>query len=96
MGLIEELRLKVQKYENLTAEALKKVEIIAEKGTKQYELAEAFIEMARNYYSDAKFYADKGDNLTALASFSYAHAWLDAGIKAGFLKGSDERLFIQP
>jgi len=96
MSLLEELKLRVQKYESLTRKALEQVQIIPSKGTKQRELAEQFLKVARDYYSDAKFYADKGDNITALAAFSYAHAWLDAGVKAGFLKGENERLFMQP
>jgi len=96
MGVVEELQLRVERYENLTKEALEQVQIIAKKGTKEYELAEKFIKIAQDYYSDAKFYKSKGDNITALAAFSYAHAWLDAGIKAGVLKGESERLFMQP
>jgi len=96
MTLLEELKLRVHKYEKLTEQALQEVQIIAEKGTKDYERAEQFIQMARDYFSDAKYYAEKGDNITALASFSYAHAWLDAGVKAGILKGENNRLFVQP
>lgn len=96
MSLVEELKLRVQKYEKLTAEALEKIEIIAQKGTKQYELAQEFLRVANAYFSDAKHFASQGDNVTALAAFSYAHAWLDAGIKAGLFKGEDSRLFMQP
>lgn len=96
LGLLEELKLRVEKYEKLTAEALEKIEVVAKKGTKEYDLAQKFLEVSRAYFSDAKYYQTKGDNVTALAAFSYAHAWLDAGIKAGFLKGENERLFMQP
>jgi len=96
MSLLEELKFRVQKYEKLTKQALQEVQIAAEKGTKDYERARQFIQMARDYFSDAKYYAEKGDNITALASFSYAHAWLDAGVKAGFLKGDNPKLFVQP
>lgn len=96
MSVVDELKVRVERYEAITGEALKQVQIIANKGTKEYELAEKFIKIAQDYYSDAKFYANKGDNITALAAFSYAHAWLDAGIKAGFLKGENKRLFMQP
>ncbi|MEM4663288.1 MAG: DUF357 domain-containing protein [Candidatus Diapherotrites archaeon] len=96
MGLFEELKLRTEKYEKLTKEALEKVKINAKKGTKEYELAEQFIEIAKAYFSDAKYYSEKGDNITALAAFSYAHAWLDAGVRTGFLKGENGRLFMQP
>jgi hypothetical protein len=31
--------------------------------------------------------------VNALACFSYGHAWLDAGVKLGVFKVSDEALF---
>ena len=50
--------------------------------------------MARNYYSDAGHFGKQGDMLLALAAYSYAHAWLDAGVRAGILDGKgDSRLF---
>ena len=94
--LLEELKLKAAKYERLTEEALSVVEIAAEEGTKEFAAAEDFLEMARNYLSDGKYHAQKGDLLTALASYSYAHAWIDAGVRSGILRGEGSRLFTQP
>lgn len=96
MSLVEEIKVRIEKYEGITQEALEKVQINASKGSKEFSLAEKFLEIAKAYYSDAKFYKEKGDNITALAAFSYAHAWLDAGVQAGFLKGDSDRLFMQP
>jgi hypothetical protein len=52
--------------------------------------------MAKNYYDDAKFFKEKGNLLTSLAAFSYAHAWLDAGVRARIFEASDDQLFTLP
>jgi len=91
-----ELKNRTEKYDKLTEEALSLVEICANRDSKEYRIAEDFLEMARNYLSDGRYYAKKGDLVTALASFSYAHAWIDAGVRSRILKGEGNRLFIQP
>ena len=53
--------------------------------------------MSKNYFSDALYFEEKKDFLTALAAYSYAHAWLDAGVKAGwFDHRGDDLLFVLP
>lgn len=94
--MLDELKLRAEKYEKLTEKALSLVEITPKKGTRDFELAKDFLEMAKNYLSDGKYYAQKGDLVTALASYSYAHAWVDAGVRAGILKGKGSELFTQP
>ena len=38
-----------------------------------------------------------GARLLALPAYSYAHAWLDAGVRAGLLDAQgDDRLFTLP
>ncbi|MFH1255914.1 MAG: DUF357 domain-containing protein [Candidatus Diapherotrites archaeon] len=92
-----ELAEKVKKYRSLTEEALEKVLISAEKGSHEFKVAQDFLQMAKNYFSDAKHFEEKRELLTALAAYSYAHAWLDAGIRARVLDGkNDERLFTLP
>ena len=88
---------KVKKYHKLTRQALKDVSFLVEKGSKEFNIALDFFDMAERYYADGKYYQEKGDLLTALASFSYAHAWLDAGVRAGFFdaQGKDT-LFTLP
>ncbi len=91
------IEVKLEKYRNITKEALRKVGIKAEEGTEDYDKGESFVRMAKDYYSDADYFEKQGKKLTALAAYSYAHAWLDAGIKAGFLDGKeDDRLFVLP
>ena len=96
MSILEELKLRTEKYEKLTEKALLLVEISAKPRTREFENAKDFLEMARNYLNDGKYYASKGDLVTALASYSYAHAWIDAGVRSGILKGEGTELFTQP
>ncbi len=86
----EDIEEKVTRYRKLTKEALEKVEVIKKEGR-------MLLEMAKSYYSDGNYFEKKGMKLTALAAYSYAHAWLDAGVKLGLLNGkNDDRLFILP
>ena len=55
--------------------------------------AHIVLDMARRYVSDAHYFESKGDLLRALAAFSYAHGWLDAGARLRFYHVTDERLF---
>jgi len=90
----EEINRKLDKYFEMTEKALKLVTIATDKNSKDHKNAEDFLEMAKNYLSDAKHFRQKGDLLTALAAASYAHAWLDAGARAGFFKvDSSSNLF---
>ena len=86
----EEINKKLDKYFGMTEKALKLIEITASDKT----TAEDFLKMAKDYLSDAKHFREKGDLLTALAAASYAHAWLDAGARAGLFKvDSSSNLF---
>jgi len=92
-----QLQEKVERYRKLTGKALEKVSIKAEQGSKDFQRAEEFLSMAENYFKDAKHFEENGKLEIALAAYSYAHAWLDAGVKAGFLDGKqDDRLFTLP
>ncbi len=92
-----ELEERVEQYRKLTREALEKASIIAKKGTVDFKRAKDFLSMARNYFEDAKHFELHGKLLLALAAYSYAHAWLDAGVRAKILDGKgDDRLFTLP
>lgn len=93
----EELKEKIQKYRNLTVEALEKIKLKEKLSENELKIAKDFLEMARNYFNDADHFEQKGELLTALAAFSYAHAWLDAGVRAGlFDAGNDDKHFTLP
>lgn len=78
---------KLQRYLAMTEKALTLVRIAAlDKNSKESKAAADFIAMAKNYLSDSRHFAKKGDLLTALAAASYAHAWLDAGARLGLFR----------
>ena len=53
--------------------------------------------MADVYASDAAHFASKGDLVRAFGAINYAHAWIDAGVKIGWLDGhGDDVLFTLP
>jgi hypothetical protein len=93
MSLEKDLECRVLHYKTLTAKALKKIKSAKGLSKKEREIARDFLEMCQNYFSDACYFIEKKDFLTALAAFSYAHAWLDAGVRAGLFHATDSRLF---
>ena len=93
----ETIEEKTVRYRQLTEAALEKVSVKAEEGSVDFKRAKDFLSMTKNYLSDGKHFQEKGEIAMALAAFSYAHAWLDAGVRAGFLDGKeDDRLFTLP
>lgn len=88
------LKEKVRHYKSLTQKALKKAKICVPKNSALYLIAKDFHSMAENYFKDAKHFEKQGQLATALASYSYAHAWLDAGARLGvFDVKNDYQLF---
>jgi len=92
----KELLEKVDKYEKLTAKGLKEIKMKKNLNEKDKLVAEDFLSMAKNYFNDAKYFIKEGKLLTALAAFSYAHAWLDAGVRARLFEATDDQLFTLP
>ncbi|MFA5931612.1 MAG: DUF357 domain-containing protein [archaeon] len=92
----KELVEKVNKYEKLTARGLKEIKIKKELSEKEMAIAENFLSMAKNYYADALYFKEQKNLLTSLAAFSYAHAWLDAGVRAKVFDATDDQLFTLP
>jgi hypothetical protein len=84
---------KLEKYFEITGEALKKVKL-AEKVVVDFKkIADDFLDMATRYYEDAKHFREKGDIVNAFACLNYAHGWLDAGARLGVFDVKDNRLF---
>lgn len=84
---------KVKRYENLLSRALLAFEVAPPAMSHLRKVADDFSKMAQAYYDDGRFFLEQGDKVNALACFSYGHAWLDAGVKLGVFKVSDENLF---
>lgn len=89
-----DLAEKTDRYERLLAEALNLAEPCPPAETPLGEAAAEFEEMARSYLEDGRHFRDENDLVNALAAFSYGHAWLDAGARAGlFDVPADGHLF---
>lgn len=89
-----ELDEKTDRYEGLLADALAAADIAPPEGTPMYDAAVDCAEMASSYLEDGRHFRNEGDTVNALASFSYGHAWLDAGARIGlFDVPSDGHLF---
>jgi hypothetical protein len=74
---------KTDRYEGLLAEAVDVAEIAPPEGTPNHDAALECAEMAESYLDDGRHFRDEDDLVNALASFSYGHAWLDAGARIG-------------
>lgn len=89
-----DLAEKTDRYERLLAEALEAADPVAPAGTPLAAAAADYEEMARSYLADGRHFRANDDPVNALASFSYGHAWLDAGARIGlFDVPSDGHLF---
>ena len=74
---------KTERYERLLTEALEEATVAPPEGTPMAEAAGECAEMAASYLEDGRHFVDEDDLVNALASFSYGHAWLDAGARIG-------------
>ena len=93
----EPILQKVAKYRELTRLALEKVGLNSPKGSAENKMGKELLAMAESYFMDAQYFEQSAKPLTALAAYSYAHAWIDAGIRLGLLDGKgDDRLFVLP
>ncbi len=90
---MESVEERARRYISLTERALREVAVAVPKDSSLYPSALLLLDMARRYLSDAKYFLGR-DPLTSLAAASYAHAWLDVGVRLGLLKGDNPKLFM--
>ncbi|MFH0955073.1 MAG: DUF357 domain-containing protein [Candidatus Micrarchaeota archaeon] len=91
------LEKKTEHYEKITAKALGIVTVFPNLSAEKKAQANDFLDLAKRYFDDARYFRQKGDLATALAAFSYAHAWLDAGVRGKILDGKqNDKLFVLP
>ncbi|MCI4317896.1 MAG: DUF357 domain-containing protein [Thermoplasmata archaeon] len=86
----------LEKYLRLTADALTRVKPAPPKRSFLIGASEDFLAMAKAYLDDARHFREKGDRDRALAAASYAHGWLDAGVRLGLLDGGDDDVRFTP
>ena len=70
----------------VTEKALKEIEIKVSKEDKHYENALHFLDTAKRYYEDAKYFKKKDDKASAFGALNYAFGWLDAGKNIDIIK----------
>ncbi len=80
----------LEKYLRLTREALTKVTPATPERSFLRGASDDFLAMARSYLADAENFVSAGDRDRALAAASYAHGWLDAGVRLGLLDGGKD------
>jgi hypothetical protein len=88
--MVADLEEKTDRYEGLLAEALEAAVVAPPPGTPMAEAAADCQEMAASYLEDGRHFRDDSDPVNALASFSYGHAWLDAGARIGLFEVPEE------
>ena len=86
----------LEKYIALTEEALARVRPAPPKRSFLLGASEDFIAMARAYIEDARHFRSRGDPERALAAVSYAHGWIDAGVRLGLLDGGGDDVRFTP
>lgn len=86
----------LEKYLRLTREALAIVKPAAPTRSFLAGASADFLGMARAYLADAEHFQAAGDRERALAAASYAHGWLDAGVRLGILDGGDDDVRFTP
>ncbi|MCL4324439.1 MAG: DUF357 domain-containing protein [Candidatus Thermoplasmatota archaeon] len=96
MGADIELESRLAKYLDLTSKALAKIQAVPPTRSFLKGGADDMLQMARSYFDDALHFQKEGDLPRALAAVSYAHGWLDAGVRLGLLYGGeDDQAFTQ-
>jgi uncharacterized protein len=80
----------LERYLRVTREALERVSVAPPTRSFLRGASDDFLSMARAYLQDAEHFSEKGDAERALAAVSYAHGWIDAGVRLGLLDGGDD------
>ena len=88
---------RVEKYLDITRRARSKATPLVKAGSEEASRLEVMLRMADDYASDARHFLSTGDLVRAFGAINYAHAWIDAGVKIGWLDGhGDDVLFTLP
>lgn len=88
-----ELKRYCEKYRVLLEKALNTIKINIENDSFLKDIANDYHSMAKNYLLDGKVLEEKEDYVRALASYSYAYGWIDAGVRIGLFYGIDRNMF---
>jgi uncharacterized protein len=81
------------KYREILEKALNIIKINIENESFLKDVAENYLSMSQNYLKDGIHFQEKEDYPRALAAFSYAYGWIDAGVRLGLFYGIDRDMF---
>jgi hypothetical protein len=88
---------RVESYLDITRRARAKATPNVVEGSTEATHLAVMLRMADDYASDAHHFLTVGDLVRAFGAINYAHAWIDAGVKIGWLDGhGDDVLFTLP
>ena len=82
---------KIKKYRTITSKAIKIAESSVVKG--KGKEAREIIKMVSNYLSDSEYFEKNKDLVNAFAALSYAHGWLDAGVRLDIFNIKNNKFF---
>ncbi|MCU0631627.1 MAG: DUF357 domain-containing protein [Methanolinea sp.] len=89
--LDQKLREKTERYARLLSTALNSATPAPETDTGLHDAADRFCMASGVLGNYGIFFLSSGRMPNALGAFSYSHAWLDAGIRAGLLRVTGSR-----
>jgi hypothetical protein len=90
-GLDDHLAEKTGRYDRLLSDAVRAADTAAETGTVPEDFGLRVLLAASVCSRSGEYLASAGHQEEALFLFSYGHAWLDAGVRAGLLRVSGDR-----
>ena len=84
---------KIERYLLITSKAREKATPITKSEDDEKKLS-LMLRMCDDYASDARHFLDSGNLIDAFGAINYAHAWIDAAVKIGFLDGHDDDILF--
>ncbi|CAI8205449.1 MAG: Uncharacterised protein [Methanobacteriota archaeon] len=88
---------RVQEAMAITDAARVKATPLVVPGSEEEERLNDMLRMCDDYRKDASHFLEAGDLVRAFGAVYYAHAWVDAGVRIGWLDGhGDDELFTLP
>ena len=77
---------RLEKEFKVTENTINNLKIKINENNENYKHALKFLDTAKRYFDDAKFFRDKGDKASAFGALNYAFGWLDAGKEIGLFE----------
>ena len=88
---------RVQEAMAITDAAREKATPLVAPGSDEETRLNDMLRMCDDYRKDAEHFLENGDLIRAFGAVYYAHAWVDAGVRIGWLDGhGDDELFTLP